>query len=91
MSDKLMQCDMSKDCHATVTHIGEKGYAYCTAHAIDRRTHAGERTRKMRAWEIRLIQAGQPLPSYQPISRRQLAQDKADETARQQWATTITV
>lgn len=91
MSDKLMQCDMSRDCHAAVTHIGEKGYVYCTAHAIDRRTYAWERTRKMQAWELRLIRNGQSLPSYRPMSRRKLAQDEADETARQQFAATITV
>jgi hypothetical protein len=48
-----------------VTHIDEKGYAYCTAHGAVRR-QSGIRCRKMRGWEVRLLQAGKPLPSYEP-------------------------
>jgi hypothetical protein len=60
-----MQCDMKKDCHSEVTHIGEKGYIYCTLHAQVRRDFVGERTRKMKPWELALIKAGKPLPSYE--------------------------
>lgn len=55
-------CNMSDSCTSPVTHIGDKGYVYCTAHAADRRTW--ERTRKMRRWELDLITAGKPVPSY---------------------------
>lgn len=64
-----MQCDMKQDCKAPVTHIGEKGYIYCREHAIERRQFVGERTRKMRAWELKLVRAGIPLPSYRPICK----------------------
>jgi hypothetical protein len=55
-----------------VTHIGSKGYVYCAKHAVGRRQSGHERTRAMPAWELKLIPAGQPLPSYKPVSRRQL-------------------
>jgi hypothetical protein len=49
--------------------IGDKGYIYCTAHGTARRRGAWEHTRKMRPWEPRLIEAGQPLPSYRPTTK----------------------
>lgn len=60
-------CDMTKDCPNRVTHIGEKGYVYCAACAPLRRGQ--ERTRRMRPWELRLLAAGHPLPSYTPIPK----------------------
>ena len=66
-----MQCDMSKDCHGTVTHIGEKGYIYCAEHADTRRRYVGEHCRKMRPWELSLVLAGKPLPTYRRISKRE--------------------
>lgn len=62
-----MTCDMRKECISPVTHIGEKGYVYCSEHALCRK--GIERVRKMRVWELKLIQAGQPLPSYQRIRK----------------------
>lgn len=53
----------------TVTHIGEKGYVYCAECAILRRQSQAERVRKMRAWELKLLAAGKPLPSYEPIRK----------------------
>lgn len=67
--DLIPSCDMKKDCSNPVTHIGEKGYAYCTAHAVTRRQSGYERTRKMRAWELKLLREGKPLPSYKPIPK----------------------
>ena len=58
------QCGMRPDCPEPVTHIGERGYIYCTGHAAILR--GWENTRKMRPWELRLIEAGQRLPSYRP-------------------------
>lgn len=60
------QCEMSRSCQEPVTHIGSKGYIYCKEHGVARRTYGFESTRKMRPWELRLIDAGKPLPSYKP-------------------------
>lgn len=65
------QCAMSQDCSAPVTHIGNRGWVYCAAHALDRRRGQMERTRKMRAWELKLIAAGKPLPSYARMRKPQ--------------------
>lgn len=59
-----MQCEMKDDCKNDVTHIGEKGWIYCTDHATSRRASGYERTREMRAWERRWIRQGKVLPSY---------------------------
>lgn len=62
----MIQCDMRAECTGTVTHIGSKGYVYCEPHAVARRGTGYERTRKLRAWELRWIVAGKALPSYRP-------------------------
>ena len=64
-----LQCDMAAECCDPVTHIGERGFIYCAAHAIPRRTF--ERTRKLRQWEIDLLHLGGKVPSYEPIIRRE--------------------
>lgn len=61
---RALQCDMRRECTEPVTHIGEKGYTYCAEHVADRR--GVERCRRMRAWEVDLLRAGKPLPSYEP-------------------------
>jgi len=61
-----VKCDMTTVCIKTVTHIGDKGYAYCTDHGQARRASGYERVRKMRVGEVRLLEAGKPLPSYTP-------------------------
>lgn len=58
---------MTQECTAPVTHIGSKGYVYCAVHAVQRR--GIERTRKMRVWELKLIQAGRQIPSYTPLPK----------------------
>jgi hypothetical protein len=59
-----MTCTAKKDCTKPVTHIGNKGYVYCDTCAV---YHSGqERTRKMRGWELQLVEAGKPIPSYAP-------------------------
>ncbi len=65
-----MKCEMRDDCTQPVTHIGEKGYIYCTNHAHARRYGGIERTRAMRKWECTLIAEGKPLPSYEPRARQ---------------------
>lgn len=65
ISTTQQSCDMSKDCTNNVTHIGSKGYVYCSSCAPLRQRF--ERTRKMQVWELKLIASGEPLPSYEPI------------------------
>jgi hypothetical protein len=72
---RKLQCEMEDACNSAVTHIGEKGYIYCTEHAIERRTYAWERTRKMRPWEIKLLESGKPLTSYTPIPKKEAVRD----------------
>jgi hypothetical protein len=69
----MARCDMRADCTAPVTMIGSKGYVYCRQHGTQRRAYRTERTRLMRPWEIKLIEAGKPLPSYQPAAKAKLA------------------
>jgi hypothetical protein len=59
-------CDMKRDCPNPVTHIGERGFVYCAEHAPARK--GWERCRQMRPWELKLIESGTPLPSYEPIT-----------------------
>jgi len=63
---KDLKCDMAFGCSEEVTHIGSKGYAYCAAHAVLRRSAGVESTRRMRSWELQLLRDGQQLPSYAP-------------------------
>lgn len=65
-TQRTTSCQMIDNCANPVTHIGEKGYIYCTFHALRRRASGYESTRKMRAWELRWINAGKTLPSYRP-------------------------
>lgn len=58
----MLTCDMVKDCTEPVTHIGEKGWVYCASHAPWRQGY--ERTRKLRAWELKELQAGNTLASF---------------------------
>lgn len=60
----MKTCEMHEKCASPVTHLGEKGYIYCTKGAEERR--GWERCRKMRAWELKWIAAGKALPSYKP-------------------------
>ena len=63
----MATCGMKKGCTNQVTHIGEKGYVYCAECAPLRR--GWERCRRMRPWELKLVAAGKPLPSYKPIRK----------------------
>lgn len=58
------QCDMVEGCVRPVTYIGEKGYVYCAECVVHRK--GWERCRKMRKWELDMINSGKPLPSYKP-------------------------
>jgi hypothetical protein len=63
MSD-TPRCEMRDDCESPVTHIGSKGYIYCTEHAVLRHDLSYERTRKMTFKELRTIREGHPLEAY---------------------------
>jgi hypothetical protein len=64
---KRLQCEMRAECTQPVSCIGEKGYLYCAACAAHR--HDVERTRRLRPFEIRILEAGRALPSYAPLSK----------------------
>ncbi len=59
-----LKCDMMEACAATVTHIDEKGFVYCTGHGDQRKAH--RRCRKLRPAEIKKLTAGQTI-SYAPL------------------------
>lgn len=61
-TDGTLQCDMDHDCFEAVTHVDQKGYAYCTKHGLDRRYY--QPCRKLRDWERRRLQRGEPLARY---------------------------
>lgn len=67
VSASAVSCDGWCSKRNAVSHIGEKGYAYCATCANTRRESGAERTRRMRSWELRLLESGTPLPSYTPI------------------------
>lgn len=62
-----LSCDMQADCHATVTHLDEKGFVYCTEHGITRQNYCY--CRKLRPFELRILADGKALPSYAPLSK----------------------
>jgi hypothetical protein len=59
---KVLTCDGTcwGACSGPVTHIDEKGYAYCTTHGEHRRG-SGIRCRRMLAWEVRRLVTGQTI------------------------------
>jgi hypothetical protein len=57
-----LTCDMERDCTEPVTYIDDKGYAYCTAHGLDRQ--AWRSCRKLRPHELRRLQRGEQLAHY---------------------------
>lgn len=63
------KCAWDVTCVKPVTHIGNKGFIYCTRHAEIRRTLGSERTRALKVWELEHIRNDRPLVSYKPISQ----------------------
>jgi len=57
-----LSCDMEATCTEPVTHIDNKGFAYCTSHGVARRDWVP--CRKLRPWELRRLQRGEPLARY---------------------------
>lgn len=86
MSTTIPQCadmtgnrDSAVRCRRRVTMIDRKGYVYCDQCGV-RRRDAGVPARVLRGWEIELIMAGKPVPSYQPISRAEATRRGKDVT-----------
>jgi hypothetical protein len=63
-----LRCDMTRDCTHPVTHIEEKGWAYCEIGANGRRS-GGRYVRKLRPFEIERMRAGLQI-SYRLKPRR---------------------
>lgn len=55
-----LKCDMLVACKADVTHVDNKGYAYCTSHGERRRSH-GIPCRALRPSEITKLTNGQTI------------------------------
>lgn len=71
-----------------VAYIDEKGFIYCGP--CGKRRQYSHRCRQLRPWELRLLQRGEQVPSYEPISqaeylRRRRAEylKSEDEQARE--------
>ena len=59
---RVPHCDMVSDCREPVTHIDTRGFAYCTAHGLERRD--SQPCRKLRAHEIRRLERGEQVTKY---------------------------
>lgn len=59
---KAVRCDWRQECANPVTHIGEKGYAYCAADAPKR--SGTERVRKLLVSERKALERGEQLASF---------------------------
>ena len=57
--DKLC-CDMEHDCESPVTHVDNKGWAYCDNHST-RRKAGGIPTRKLSTAEIKKLEKGETI------------------------------
>jgi len=62
-----LYCDMRDGCLNPVTHIGERGWAYCATHAPWRRGY--ERTRRLLVSERKQLERGEPLASFERSKR----------------------
>ncbi len=51
-----LKCDGAHECMATVTHVDEKGYVYCRAHGIRRKSY--RRCRQLTAHETKILISG---------------------------------
>ena len=54
---------MSAECTRPVTMISDRGYVYCRAHGALAKS-GGAKARKLRPWELKLVEAGEQVPSY---------------------------
>lgn len=63
-----LTCGMRKDCGAPVTMLDEKGFAYCTEHGVERRSH-GPRCRRLTTAELLQLRLSIPLAGYSKADR----------------------
>lgn len=71
----VLQCDMEDACHAPVTHLEDKGWVYCAQHAEDRR--GMHRIRRLQPWELKVLASGEPLATYEPMTKQEYLQRKS--------------
>lgn len=79
MSTRL-QCDMEKACTKPVTHMDEKGFAYCAYHGIQRQRSM--RCRRLAEWELARIECGRGLLSYSRITKRESEKREQEREGR---------
>lgn len=70
-----VKCDGHRDCTAPVTHVDNKGWAYCAEHGADRK--AWRPTRKLRAWELARLMVGKTI-AYELYSKARFLQRYPD-------------
>jgi hypothetical protein len=58
-----LKCEMKEDCAESATMIEEKGFIYCAAHGLNRRSY-GRRCRKLRQSEINGLLRGEQVKRY---------------------------
>jgi hypothetical protein len=57
MTARKLQCDMDLSCRDPVSHVDNRGFAYCTKHVGPRR-QGGTPCRKLRPAEIKKLERG---------------------------------
>ena len=62
MKTKNLECEMTDECNATVTHIDKKGAIFCTTHGIARRSW--KPCRKLRPHELHRLERDEPVKEY---------------------------
>ena len=74
-----LRCDMVRGCEAAVTQIDRKGYVYCEPHGRARR-QGGIGCRRLRAGEIRRLEAGEAIRYNGTLTAEQAqAEHEADD------------
>lgn len=56
---RILKCNSDAECLAPVTHIHKKGWILCTNHGEGQTS-----CRKLRGWELRRLERGEPVPRY---------------------------
>lgn len=57
--EEKLKCAGRCECKQPVTHVDNKGYAYCTQHGLERR--GWRPCRQLRKWEIAELKAGRQI------------------------------
>lgn len=70
LTESRLRCDMEQDCPGEVTHMDEKGYAYCRSHGDARKRVC--RCRQLTVRELRALTAGQAIHYSASENRRLL-------------------